>query len=328
MAAGACALVLAAGAVFSAPAARPITSMVVPLASASDAWMDAGAGHARAGWTGVALDVMTAPGSVLSVAAQASDRSLQRMIGGVSEVEQALAAGDAMTARTVADGMLALLRAEVEASGLGVESATPLARTLCELRARSIWALGGPPKGSQGRFLARTVAGATLGDWQYGVPASVTLAQAILESDWGRSAPGYNLFGLKGRGPAGSTVRPVVEYHRGRRSHRADAFRAYHSETEALEDHARILGTRARYARARAQADDRAAFARALVGVYASDPRYAQKLGRLIDSFDLGRFDWNPRQAATDALTTAPTAVASSLDALLYAAPAAWTGLE
>lgn len=319
---------LAAGAVFSAPAARPIASMVVPLASASDTWMDAGAGHARGGWSDLALGVMHAPGSVLSVAAAASDRSIGLVVGGLGGVEEALAVGDAMTARTTADGMLALLRAEVDAAGMDAEAAAPVALRLCELRARSIWALGAAPKGSQGRFLARTVAGATLGDWQYGVPASVTLAQAILESDWGRSAPGYNLFGLKGQGPAGSTVRHVIEYRHGRRGGRADAFRAYHDETEALEDHARILGTRPRYARARAVSDDHAAFARALVGTYASDPGYARKLERLIDAYDLDRFDWSPRASAARAVEAAPGVLTGGVDALLYAAPPAWPAAD
>jgi flagellum-specific peptidoglycan hydrolase FlgJ len=221
------------------------------------------------------------------------------------------------------DGLLAVLRADVDAGVVSMDLAVPIAEQLCSLRAEAIWALGAAPRGSQGTFLSRTAPAAMLGDWQYGVPTSVTLAQAVLESDWGRSAPGHNLFGLKGEGPAGSSVRQVVEYRHGRRGVRRDAFRAYNSESEALKDHARILGTRARYARARAAGEDRQAFARALVGVYATDPRYAGKLDRIIGLFDLDRFDW-----ATPRSFTVPAPVADLPQVvdlgLPWQLPAAW----
>lgn len=301
----ACAGVLALSAMGAAPGGTSpgLATILVPVASASETWMDAGAGRVASALSFVVEQVTVAPQTVLEVA-HFSDSVVASMVPGVSATRATLAAGDAMAARIAVDQLLDLLRARVEAGTVTMADAAPLAKELCVTRADTIWALGGAPRGSQGAFLKRTAAGASLGDWQWGVPASVTLAQAILESDWGRSAPGNNLFGMKGTGPAGSTVGRVVEYRHGRRSTRLDSFRAYHDEAEALADHARILGSRARYARARKAGDDPRAFARALVGVYASDPRYAQKLDHLIGLFGLDRFDWRPGGGAGRAMET------------------------
>jgi hypothetical protein len=247
-------------------------------------------------------------------------------------VEAALAAGDPAHARTLADELLTRLKVQTDAGHVGDDLALPIAKELCAFRAEAIWALDGAPSGLQGGFLKRVVTGATLGDWRYGVPASITVAQAILESDWGAAAPGHNLFGMKGTGPAGSISRSVVEYHHGVRSVRSAPFRAYHDESEALADHARILGTGKRYERARSHGDDRRGFAAALVGIYASDPRYAQKLDHLIRSFALDRFDWRSSGAQERAASPDPGAVvaevdstpSAALDAVLYPVPATW----
>ena len=53
---------------------------------------------------------------------------------------------------------------------------------------------------------------------RYGVPAAVTIAQAIDESGWGQSelaTADHNLFGIKGTGPAGSHMWPTQEYENG-----------------------------------------------------------------------------------------------------------------
>ena len=121
------------------------------------------------------------------------------------------------------------------------------------------------------------------------------MAQAILESGWGRRAPGFNLFGIKGTGSAGSTRSRVVEYVRGKRVIRKTNFRAYNSLSEAMQDHARLLGSSPRYAEARSASESPRAFAAALVGRYATDPRYADKLALLADSYGLDHFNWRGR---------------------------------
>jgi flagellum-specific peptidoglycan hydrolase FlgJ len=127
-----------------------------------------------------------------------------------------------------------------------------------------------------------------------GLPASVILAQAILESDWGRSElarRNHNLFGIKAHGPADAVVYTTTEFT-GERSRRVKArFAAYDSYGGCLADYARVLA-RPRYARARAVAANPFAFAVELQRCgYATDPRYARKLALLIRRYRLEEFD-------------------------------------
>lgn len=173
------------------------------------------------------------------------------------------------------------------------ETREVLARELIGVRARlAVNGMRGV-HGFRSEFLGKLAEGAAWADYLTGVPASITLAQAILESDWGRSAPGHNLFGLKGEGPEGSTLRKVVEYRHGRRSVKSARFRAYASFDGSLLDHASILANSRHYAKARRVSEDPVRYARALQGTYATDPRYAEKLVGLIDRYDLDRLDWS-----------------------------------
>ncbi len=204
----------------------------------------------------------------------------------------------------LAERMAALDTPEARASTLGwidaqlaVDSGVEARRALIEARCAVLAADSPLPEGFRGEFIGSVAAGATLGDVLQGVPASVSIAQAILESGWGRSAPGHNLFGMTGVGPAGSIVRKSVDYRRGKRILRRTPFRLYHDVAGSLMDHAQVLSTSARYAEARAVADDPALYARALQGKYASDPRYAGKLDELRERYGLDRFNWAPPPA-------------------------------
>lgn len=209
----------------------------------------------------------------------------------------ALASADPKAGVEHLDGLLQELheRRSSETDPLDADTRNAIAREALDLRTRVLLGDLPVPEGFRRTFVESVAAGATWSDWSQGVPASVTIAQAILESSWGRSAPGYNLFGLKGEGPAGSNKRRVVEYKGKKRKIRMANFRAYHHVDEALADHARILATSRHYARARAVAEEPARYLQALQGTYATDPRYAQKLTGMIERYDLARFDWNPR---------------------------------
>ena len=149
-------------------------------------------------------------------------------------------------------------------------------------------------------FLGSIADGASWSDWAYGVPASITMAQAILESGWGKAAPGHNYFGMMGDGPAGHTVITSVDYRGGKRRVLARRLKAFESPAQAMEAHGRLLGTSHRYTDARAHATDPATFARRLQGTYASDPRYAARLMEIVDGCGLVAFDveqptaWDP----------------------------------
>ncbi|HEX5678751.1 MAG TPA: flagellar assembly peptidoglycan hydrolase FlgJ [Alcanivorax sp.] len=125
-----------------------------------------------------------------------------------------------------------------------------------------------------------------------GMPAPLILAQAALETGWGRreipTADGgnsHNLFGIKaGANWDGPTTEVVThEYINGRRTRMVDSFRVYDSYAEAFADHARLIGENPRYAPVLRAADAEQA-ARALQsGGYATDPAYADKLVTLMD---------------------------------------------
>ena len=125
-----------------------------------------------------------------------------------------------------------------------------------------------------------------------GVPADLLLAQAGLETGWGRSQPraadggaSHNLFGLKaGRAWNGAVaVAHTTEYVAGALVRTVDRFRSYGSYTEAFQDFARMLSGNGRYATAIAKSDDPVAYAKGLQsGGYATDPHYADKLVRAI----------------------------------------------
>jgi hypothetical protein len=135
----------------------------------------------------------------------------------------------------------------------------------------------------------------------YGVPAAVTIAQAIDESGWGRSdlaIRDHNLFGIKGVGPAGSDPLPTLEYENGRPVTRIAPFRAYHNVAESIEDHGRLLATSAHYRQAMAARQIPDAFASALTGIYATDPSYGTKLISIMRLYDLYRYDAAPPAAA------------------------------
>jgi hypothetical protein len=133
-----------------------------------------------------------------------------------------------------------------------------------------------------------------------GVPASVTVAQAILESDWGRSRltrQGNNLFGIKAlgtaSGPAGVVSLTTWEHTDSGGDVIVQApFRAYYTLEQSIDDHGRFFIRNHRYAAAMAVASDPGAFARAIQDAgYATDPGYASKLIGLMDRYDLYRFD-------------------------------------
>jgi flagellum-specific peptidoglycan hydrolase FlgJ len=127
-----------------------------------------------------------------------------------------------------------------------------------------------------------------------GVPASVTVAQAILESAWGKHTirDAKNLFGIKGTGPAGSVSVQTREVFNGRSGMEQANFRKYNSFEESILDHANLFLTNRRYAPALAVKNDPDSFAREIQKAgYATDPEYAAKLIGVMQRFNLYRFD-------------------------------------
>lgn len=127
-----------------------------------------------------------------------------------------------------------------------------------------------------------------------GIPASVTLAQAALETGWGDSTIGNakNLFGIKGTGPAGSVTVPTQEWSNGGYITINDTFRKYNTWQESFDDHAKLLTTASRYANCLNYKNDPDQFARELQKAgYATDPEYASKLISTMRANNLYQYD-------------------------------------
>lgn len=115
-----------------------------------------------------------------------------------------------------------------------------------------------------------------------GVPAEGLLAQSALETDWGRHAPGHNLFGVKARGGGESFVASTMEYAGGVLRQTDASFAKYGSAADSAADYVRLV--RSAYPQAMGKATV-AGFASALqAGGYATDPRYAEKIEAIAHS--------------------------------------------
>lgn len=131
-----------------------------------------------------------------------------------------------------------------------------------------------------------------------GLPADFMLAQAAHETGWGRArmkasdgTDANNLFGIKaGPGWKGKVAEvTTTEYVNGQPRKMVARFRAYDSPEESFRDYAKLLTGNQRYAQAvasvQAAPDNGAAFAKHLQKAgYATDPEYANKLARVINT--------------------------------------------
>jgi flagellum-specific peptidoglycan hydrolase FlgJ len=133
-----------------------------------------------------------------------------------------------------------------------------------------------------------------------GIPASITIAQTILETGWLKTdAPqrilmikeAKNLFGIKGVGPAGSVEISTTEYVDGKPVSELAKFRAYRSYTESFEDHTRILTTSDYYTGALQFRSDPRRYIEEVAKNYATDPQYAAKIWDIVTRYNLTRFD-------------------------------------
>ncbi|WP_353978879.1 flagellar assembly peptidoglycan hydrolase FlgJ [Salinicola endophyticus] len=169
-------------------------------------------------------------------------------------------------------------------------------------------------------FLAKLAAPAKRAEQASGVPAELILAQAALETGWGkREIPtesggnSHNLFGIKaGSAWQGKTTDiATTEYVNGRPIQTVDRFRVYDSYADAFADYAALIGDNPRYSNVvAAGSPQQAAHAIQRAG-YATDPNYADKLNRIIGQFgDLAPVSAEPTLAAASdpySLARAPT---------------------
>lgn len=127
-----------------------------------------------------------------------------------------------------------------------------------------------------------------------GIPASFMLGQAGHETGWGKGeirhkdgSNSFNLFGIKaGKGWTGKVAEvTTTEYINGAPRKVVAKFRAYDSFEESFRDYARLINDNPRYEKAREKTHSAVAYATELQKAgYATDPQYAAKLSRAIQS--------------------------------------------
>ena len=125
---------------------------------------------------------------------------------------------------------------------------------------------------------------------KYHIPASITLAQGLLESGAGQSTlarKSNNHFGIKCGGDwQGKTVSHDDDA-------RGECFRAYKHPKQSYEDHSKFLAGRSRYASLfKLKITDYKGWAKGLKKAgYATNPRYAEQLIGIIELYDLHQYD-------------------------------------
>ncbi|HET6533748.1 MAG TPA: sporangiospore maturation cell wall hydrolase GsmA [Actinoplanes sp.] len=152
------------------------------------------------------------------------------------------------------------------------------------------------------QFIRAAVPGAQQGWRQYGVPPSVTIAQAVLESGWGRSGLAVNhrnYFGIKCQnGRYGTLANGCYTYRTqectkaGRCFTTTGSFRTYASMAHSFRDHGNFLRVNSRYQPAFAHTKNANKFIWAVWKAgYATDPNYYTKITGIMASHRLYQYD-------------------------------------
>jgi flagellar protein FlgJ len=228
--------------------------------------------------------------------ADAIARQLERQMGTGPVSADAALGGVGSTGTGLRFNDTAALRSQL-ASRYG-QAAAPSA--VAATRAGDATPAAGPATATPDAFLQRHGAAAEAVSAESGIPARFMLAQAAHETGWGRrtirgadGSDSNNLFGIKaGPGWTGPTVTTTTtEVVDGQPQKVQARFRAYASAEDSFRDYARLIGNSPRYSGVMQAAQsgdgsgDATAFARGLQRAgYATDPQYATKLGRVIDT--------------------------------------------
>jgi flagellar protein FlgJ len=178
------------------------------------------------------------------------------------------------------------------------------------------------------RFVASIWNQAKAAARELGVDARALVAQAALETGWGRrqiqradGSSANNLFGIKATGWKGERATSGThEYVNGVRRNETADFRAYGSAAESFADYVRMLKNNPRYAQALKSGGGVKQFAQALQRAgYATDPSYADKIAAIANGPTLNRavqaIASISARTAADAASTAVASAASALGA-------------
>jgi flagellar protein FlgJ len=144
-----------------------------------------------------------------------------------------------------------------------------------------------------------------------GVSPKILLAQTAIETGWGRSVVGNNLFGIKaGSSWSGPKIATAThEYQNGELVAITDAFRAYPSAEASVQDFVSLVANNPRYRGALGSGDNAVAYAQGLLaGGWATDIDYVSKLQSVATSHSMSTAvgSATPPQPAASASPPAP----------------------
>lgn len=143
----------------------------------------------------------------------------------------------------------------------------------------------------QKEFLSRIIPLAKADMKKTKILASLTIAQAILESGWGTSAlarKSNNLFGIKGNGKNYKTF----EYINGKRVDIVDSFKVYPDWETSVTDHSGLFLRLSRYQNLIGERDYKKACKKVYEDGYATAPNYTEALIKIIEQYKLYEHDY------------------------------------
>lgn len=154
----------------------------------------------------------------------------------------------------------------------------------------------------QQEFINKIKDGAIRGWNDYKVLPSLTIAQAILETGWGKTAIGNNIFGIKADSNWSGKKKLVRthEYVNGQKIYVDAYFRDYDSIYESLEDRFKFL-QKPRYSKVVGEKDYKKACIEIQKAGYATDPNYSSKLISIIEQYNLYEYDKEALKPQNDA---------------------------
>ena len=199
--------------------------------------------------------------------------------GGMRPLAAAIAAGAISPANGATLALMAHVNPKLAMPFGG--SVPPAAVTTTTVQSRPGHVSGGATPEEIAAFTQKLMPLLQQAGQQLGVSPKILLAQAAIETGWGRSVVGNNLFGIKaGSTWSGQKVDAAThEYRNGELISITDAFRAYPSAEASVQDFVSLVTGNPRYRAALGKGEDVVAYAQGLLaGGWATDINYVQKL--------------------------------------------------
>ena len=147
---------------------------------------------------------------------------------------------------------------------------------------------------TKSEFLEASSQAALLASRSSGLPPGITVAQAALESAWGKSRlsrDAQNYFGIKAHGSHPWIEFPTTEIQDGATVHTHAHFAVYGSMTDCFADRDLLILKNERYQTARECTARPEEFVRAVAASWATDPQYADKVLRVYHANRLSALD-------------------------------------